>query len=75
MVLQGRTLATASTYLAVIAANYPLDSQPDPAQQPLIRSSMKRRGRDHGHLRRQAASLIAKALAAVRATAPVVRDH
>ena len=41
-------LATARTYLAAIAPKYRLDGQPDPSQQPLIWSTMKRVGRDLG---------------------------
>ena len=72
---KGRTLATARTYLAAIAASHRLGGHPDPTLQTIVRATLKRLGREHGRLQRQAKPLTAEALAAVRATAALRRGR
>ena len=72
---QGRTLATARTYLAAIAAIYKLGGQPSPNESPLVRSTLKRLVRERGRPRRQAAPLTAEALAVVQNTVRTPREY
>ena len=72
---QGRTLATARTYLAAIAAIYKRDAQPSPNESPLVRSTLKRLVRERGRPRRHAAPLTAEALALVQNTVRTPREY
>ena len=66
---ESRSLATARTYLAAIAAAHRLGAYADPTAHTIVRATLKRLGREHGRPQRQAKPLTAEALAAVRATA------
>ena len=72
---QGRTLATARTYLAAIAAIYKRGGQPSPNESPLVRSTLKRLVRERGRPRRHAAPLTAEALALVQNTVRTPREY
>ena len=72
---QGRTLATARLRLAAIAAAHRLGEHPDPTPDPLVKATLKRLAREHGKPRQQAKGLTSDALAAVKATARILRVH
>ena len=73
--LEGKTLATARSRLAAIAAAHRLVGHQDPASRPLVKATLKRLAREHGRPRRQAKGLTSDALAAVKATARIQRVH
>ena len=70
---KGRTLATARSRLAAIAAAHRLGQRPDPASAPLVKATLKRLGREYGKPRKQARGFTSDALAAVKATAGIQR--
>ena len=72
---EGKSLATARTRLAAIAAAHRLGGHPDPTTRPLVKATMKRLAREYGKPRKQAKGLTSDALAAVKATARIQRVH
>ena len=75
MEMDGRTLATAPTRLAAITAAHRLGVHPDPTTRPLVKTTLKRLGREYGKPKKQAKGLTSDALAAVKATARIQRVH
>ena len=69
---EGRTLATARSRLAAIAAAHRLGQHPDPSSSPLVKATLKRLGREYGKPRK---GFTSDALAAVKATAGIQRVH
>ena len=72
---EGKTLATARLRLAAIAAAHRLGGHPDPTSRLLVKSTMKRLGREYGKPRRQANGLTNERLAAAKATARIQWIH
>ena len=72
---EGKTLATARTRLAAVAAAHRLGGHPDPTTRPLVKATMKRLAREYGKPRKQARGLTSDALPAVNATARIQRVH
>ena len=72
---EGKSLATARTRLAAIAAAHRLGKHTDPVKDPLVRATLKLLAREYGKPRKQAKGLTSDALAAVKATAPIQRVH
>ena len=73
METRGKALTTARNRLAAIAAAHRLGKHPDPVNDPLVKATLKRLGREYGKPRKQANSLTSEALAAVKATARIQR--
>ena len=72
---EGKSLATARTRLAAIAAANRLGKHENPVSDPLVKATLKRLSREYGKPRKQARGLTSDALAAVKATAWIQRVH
>ena len=72
---QRKSLATARSRLAAIAAAHRIAQHPDPSQTPMVKATLKRLAREYGKPRKQASGLTSEALAAVKATARIQRVH
>ena len=72
---EGKSLATARTRLAAIAAAHRLGKHENPVSDPLVKATLKRLAREYGKPRKQTRGLTKEALAAVKATARIQRVH
>ena len=75
LVGERKSLATARSRLAAIAAAHCISQQADPSKSPVVKAPLKRLAMEYGKSRKQASGLTSEALAAVKATARIQRDH